>query len=151
MKYWQFWLGFAFTGNQLSVTAQFLGFMITLLNFNLSLTGWPLKTVSFFEMTSRNDLSCRGWIMISSSSGNTFTRLVVTLSRRRPLSYRNQSIDLQSKSMDWFLYDNGLRHERVKQPIIATGWKCKSRFSQNIRQKILIAIRWNGGTGKKVP
>ena len=21
---------------------------------------------------------------------------------------------LQSKSMDWFLYDNGLRHERVK-------------------------------------
>ena len=30
------------------------------------------------------------------------------LSRWRPLSYRNQS-----KSMDWFLYDNGLRHERV--------------------------------------
>ena len=29
-------------------------------------------------------------------------------------SYRNQSIDLQSKWMDWFLYDNGLRHERVK-------------------------------------
>ena len=23
--------------------------------------------------------------------------------------YRNQSTDLQSKSMDWFLYDNGLR------------------------------------------
>ena len=22
-------------------------------------------------------------------------------------------IDLHSKSMDWFLYDNGLRHERV--------------------------------------
>ena len=31
-----------------------------------------------------------------------------------PLSYRNQSIDLQSKSMDWFLYDKGLLHERVK-------------------------------------
>ena len=30
------------------------------------------------------------------------------------LSYRNQSIDLQSKSKDWFLYDNGFRHERVK-------------------------------------
>ena len=40
---------------------------------------------------------------------------VLTLSWRRPLSYRNQSIDLQSKSLDWFLYDNGLRHERVKQ------------------------------------
>ena len=38
----------------------------------------------------------------------------LTLSWQRPLSYRNQSIDLQSKSMDWFLYDNGLHHERVK-------------------------------------
>ena len=41
----------------------------------------------------------------------------LTLSWRRPLSYRNQSIDLRSKSVDWFLYDNGLRHERVKQVI----------------------------------
>ena len=32
----------------------------------------------------------------------------LTLSWRRPLSYRNQSIDF------WFLYDNGLCHERVK-------------------------------------
>ena len=39
----------------------------------------------------------------------------ITLSWRRPLSYRNQSIDLRSKSMDWFLYDNGRLHERVKQ------------------------------------
>ena len=40
---------------------------------------------------------------------------LLTLSWRRPLSYRNQSIDLQSKSVDWFLYDNGLRHERVNK------------------------------------
>ena len=40
--------------------------------------------------------------------------LTLTLPRRRPLSYRNQSIDLRSKSMDWFPYDNGLRLERVK-------------------------------------
>ena len=39
----------------------------------------------------------------------------LTLSRRRPLSNRNQFIDLRSKSMDQFLYDNGLRHERVNQ------------------------------------
>ena len=39
---------------------------------------------------------------------------LLTLSRRRLLSYRNQSIDFRSKSMDWFLYDNGLHHERVK-------------------------------------
>ena len=41
------------------------------------------------------------------------TLCYLTLSWPRLLSYRNQSIDLRSKSMDWFLYDNGLRHERV--------------------------------------
>ena len=39
---------------------------------------------------------------------------ILTLSWRKPLSYKNQSIDLQCKSMDWFLYDNGLRQVRVK-------------------------------------
>ena len=38
----------------------------------------------------------------------------LTLPWRRSLSYRNQSIDLHSKSMDWFRYDKDLRHERVK-------------------------------------
>ena len=42
----------------------------------------------------------------------------LTLSRRMPLSYRNQSIDLQSKSVDWFLYNNDLRHERVKNSFL---------------------------------
>ena len=37
----------------------------------------------------------------------------LTLSWRRPLSYRNQSLDLLCKLMDWFLYDIGLCHERV--------------------------------------
>ena len=32
----------------------------------------------------------------------------------RSLAYRNQSIDLQSKSVNWFLYDRDLCHERVK-------------------------------------
>ena len=36
----------------------------------------------------------------------------LTLSWWRPLSHRNQSIDLLCKLMDWFLYDNSLRHER---------------------------------------
>ena len=35
--------------------------------------------------------------------------LQLTLSLRRPLANRNQSIDLQRKSMDWFLYDSELR------------------------------------------
>ena len=40
-------------------------------------------------------------------------KLYLTLSWRRSLSYRNQFIDLLSKSMDWFLHDSDLRHERV--------------------------------------
>ena len=39
----------------------------------------------------------------------------LTLSRRRPISYRNQSIDLKSKSRDWFLYDIGLRRQRLNR------------------------------------
>ena len=38
----------------------------------------------------------------------------LTLSWTRFLSYRNLSIDLLCKSMDWFLYDRNLRHERDK-------------------------------------
>ena len=55
-----------------------------------------------------------------------------TLSWWRPLSCRNQSIDLLCKSLDWFLYDNGLLHESKKRlktiqaeilPIIARIFK----------------------------
>ena len=38
----------------------------------------------------------------------------LTLSWWRSLSYRKQSIDLQSKSIDWFLNDRGLHDERVQ-------------------------------------
>ena len=38
----------------------------------------------------------------------------LTLSWQMSLSYRNQSIDLQSKSKDWFLYGIDIRHEKVK-------------------------------------
>ena len=46
---------------------------------------------------------------------NATKKSALSLSRRRSLSYRNQSIDFLCKSMDWFLYDNGLRLERVKK------------------------------------
>ena len=48
---------------------------------------------------------------------NSFTTEVV--------SYRNQSIDLQSKSKDWFLYDIGLCCERVKPGIVKP---CQANF-----------------------
>ena len=59
--------------------------------------------------------------------------LPLTLSWRRPILYRNQSIDLRSKSMDWFLYDIGLRHERVKwrHPDVSREtviWRCSSKY-----------------------
>ena len=39
------------------------------------------------------------------------------ISWQRSVSYRNQSIDLHIKSIDWFLYDRGLRYERVKSSL----------------------------------
>ena len=39
---------------------------------------------------------------------------ILTLLWRRSLSDRIQSNYFQRKSMDWFLYDSDLRHERVK-------------------------------------
>ena len=61
---------------------------------------------------------CRGWAIKGMSYYNDMwskseMKLRLTLSWGRLLSYRNQSTDLRSKSMDWFLYDNGLRHERI--------------------------------------
>ena len=38
---------------------------------------------------------------------------------QRSLLYRNQFIDLQKKSMDWFLYDKNLPHERVDALLLA--------------------------------
>ena len=57
--------------------------------------------------------------------------MTLTLSWRGLLSYRNQSIDLQIRSMDWFLYDNGLRHERVK--------------SYDFNAKRRIVLKWLNG------
>ena len=53
---------------------------------------------------------------------------LLTLWWRQSLSYWNQSIHLLRKSMDWFLYDNGLRHERVK------------RCFKNVEAQFILAI-----------
>ena len=34
--------------------------------------------------------------------------------------YHIETSDLQSKSMDWFLYDNGVRHERINVTSVVT-------------------------------
>ena len=43
-----------------------------------------------------------------------FALIFLTLSWLKSLLYKNQSIDLLCKSVDWFLYDTDLLHERVK-------------------------------------
>ena len=69
--------------------------------------------ISFTNMNKQNE----GKTSINHSTrtkARGFNQWKLTLSWRRLLSYGNQSIYLLCKSMDWFLYDNGPRHERVK-------------------------------------
>ena len=47
----------------------------------------------------------------------------LTLSWRRYISYRSQSIDLQSKSTDWFLYARKLHHERNNYKYLKRSWE----------------------------
>ena len=53
------------------------------------------------------------------------------LSWQRSLSYRNQSADLLCKSMDWFLYDRDLRHQRVNTNLSYTKYTLPN-FVENI-------------------
>ena len=69
---------------------------------------------------------------------------ILTLSWRRPLSYRNQSINLRSKSMNWFLYDNGLRHERVKEDSVEP-FRLIYRDFEYLKHDLLIAKLANYG------
>ena len=61
---------------------------------------------------------------------------------------RNQSIDLESKSMDWFLYDNGIHHERVKVFITHRFLNVRSKemLLFSCYQIIIIIIIVNGTT-----
>ena len=58
----------------------------------------------------------------------------LTLSWWRSLSYRNQTIDLLCKLMDWFLYNRDVRHEIAHSTLMANShhsWKrdyCENWF-----------------------
>ena len=65
-------------------------------------------TGHFFRKVGENFLSTQQKIIILSK---TFVKTC-----GQSLNIRTQSTDLQSKSMDWFLYDRDLRHERVNPP-----------------------------------
>ena len=65
---------------------------------------------TFFKDTGRN----RAWnFSLRQIRITTSVQTVLTLLWRKSLSYRNQSINLQIKSMSWFLCDRDLHQERV--------------------------------------
>ena len=64
-------------------------------------------------------------------------KVALTFSWRRSLSRRNQSTNLQNKSMNWFLYDWDLRHERVTLSAIVRLHEC-----QTFLFNILHNMRW---------
>ena len=61
--------------------------------------------------------------------------LILPFSWRRSLSCRNQSIDLLYKSMDWFLYDGDLLHERIKVLPLFTNGERLSHFISGFQEK----------------
>ena len=66
-----------------------------------------------------------------------------TLSWRRSLSYRNQSIDLQTKSRDWYLYDRNLRHKELSGFIDLRGLLSKIlRTETNANGYVSINLKW---------
>ena len=53
-----------------------------------------------------------------------------------PISYRSQSIELPSKSVDWFLYGRDLRHKRVKDKIAFCYYSVKTML------QCIKTVRW---------
>ena len=95
-----------------------VSFRVQLVNVVFVFIDNPFNTTDVYSLKTSESLFSvfRGyrrrpvsWIGLTRNICNT-----LTLSWRRSYSYRNQFIDLPCKSMDWFLYDRDLHHERVK-------------------------------------
>ena len=69
----------------------------------------------FFQITKASDEGDISPLHFTSISSQKCGKQGLTPSWRKSLSYRSWSIDLQSKSMYWFLYDMDLPHERAKK------------------------------------
>ena len=68
-----------------------------------------LKAINYFRKKASMQMFDR---VLNTPLPKCFT-FNTTLSLWMSLSFRNQSIDFLCKSMDWFLYDRDLRHEKV--------------------------------------
>ena len=93
----------------------------------------------------RNAVNITNYLIRRQSERHIMNKIKFNLSWRRPISYRNQSIYLRSKSMDWLLYDIGLRHERVKLFQISPNTKYDSYFKYLSFQKTFCntLMNWN--------
>ena len=95
--------------NSTSYEFQFTSYEFKFTNYEFKSMSYEFKPTSY-EFNPRFTSSDPGVWRLKARVG------WLTVSWRRPLSYRNQSIDFLLKSIDWFLYDNSFRHERVKSP-----------------------------------
>ena len=100
------------TSQQFFVSRRLSFFLRNILNFFFKFFNFNSEAVnkykSILNIKKEDNLGFLSLIFFEHS----FT-LPLVLSWRRSLSYRNQSINLQCKSMDWFLYHIGLRPKRV--------------------------------------
>ena len=71
------------------------------------------------QIKTKTKKTCYTLQHVRTNSQCMFIKSVLNLSWRRPLLYRNQSIDLQSRSINWFLNDKNLRHERFNALLLA--------------------------------
>ena len=93
-----------------------------LLNFYYSQTQnlvtdlrWSFLRKKRFLFWQKTPSQILDWVLYTPlNSVDLWLNSLLTLSWRRSLSYRDQSIDLLCKSMDWFLCDRDLHRERVK-------------------------------------
>ena len=95
--------------NSTSYEFQFTSYEFKSTNYEFKSMSYEFKPTSY-EFNPRFTSSDPGVWRLKARVG------WLTVSWRRPLSYRNQSIDFLLKSIDWFLYDNSFRHEKVKSP-----------------------------------
>ena len=87
------------------------------------------KTPSTSQVKSKSSsIKPRSFFLIFETILSPTLCIYLNLSWRWPISYRNQFIDLLRKSMNWFLYDIGLRHERVNLPNMERHFGQKLRF-----------------------
>ena len=99
--------------HSLNLTTLPNNFNEKLLWFRSRLQRCSIKKV-FLEISQNSQENTCARVSILLYFSLYFTRFNWTLSWRRSLPQRNQSIGLLCKSMDWFLYDKDIRHERVK-------------------------------------